>query len=96
MLPPLALHDIEHQAVDVIGHAGDHVARRLAQPLRPMAPHQLVIAADAAGRDDDRLRAQRERAGEPARACRAALRVARLEHVALHAVDGAAGPGQRR
>ena len=29
-----------------------------------MAPHQLVIAADAARRDDDRLRAQRERADQ--------------------------------
>ena len=62
------LDDVEHQPVDVIRHARDHVLRRLAQPLRPMAPHQLVIAADAARGDDDRLRAQRERAGEAARA----------------------------
>ena len=96
MLAAARLDDIEHQPVDVLRHAGDHVARRLAEPLRPMAPHQLVIAADAAGGDDDRLRAQRERADEPARACGAALGVARLQHVALHAVDGAAGLGQRR
>ena len=81
------LDDIEHQPVDVLRHAGDHVARRLAQPLRPIAPHQLVIAADAAGGDDDRLRAQRERAGKPARTCGAALGVARLQHIALHAID---------
>ena len=96
MLPPPALHDVEHQPVDVIRHARDHVPRRLAQSLRPVTPHQLVIAADAARRDDDRLRAERERAGEPARACDAALHVARLEHVAVHAVDRAAGFRQRR
>ena len=39
---------------------------------------------------------QCERTGEPARACRAALRIARLEDVAAHAVDRAAGFRQRR
>ena len=51
-------HDIDHQPVDVLRHAGDHVARRFAQPLRPVAPYQFVVSANAAGRDDDRLRAQ--------------------------------------
>ena len=88
--------DVEHQAVDVIRHARDHVPRRLAQALRPMAPHQLVIAADAARRDDDRLRAQRERSSEAPRARLPAFRIVGFEHVALHAVDRAGGPGERR
>ena len=88
--------DVEHQPVDVIRHARDHVLRRLAQSLRPMAPHQLVIAADAARGHDDRLRAQRERSREAPRARLPALRIVGFEQVALHAIDGAAGPGQRR
>ena len=75
--------DIEHQAVDMLGHARDHVARRLAEALRPIAAHQFMIAADAARRDDDRLRAQRERAGHAARAWPSAFRIARLQHLAL-------------
>ena len=67
------LGDADHAAVDMFGHAGDHAFRRLAQPLRPVLPDQVVIAADAAGGDDHRLRAQREIADHLARAssCRA-------------------------
>src|SRR5947209_160444 len=61
-----------------------------------MTPHQLVIAADAAGRDDNGLRVQRERADKPARACRPAFGVARLQHVPLHAVDNAAACAESR
>ena len=51
----------------MFGHAGDHVLRRLAEALRPVLPDQIVIAADAAGGDDHRLRAQREIADDFAR-----------------------------
>ena len=60
MRPPLAFHDFQHQPVDMIGHAGDHVARRLAHPLRPVPAHQFVVCPDAARSDDDRLRLQRK------------------------------------
>ena len=63
------LGDADHAAVDMFGHAGDHVFRRLAKPLRPVLPDQIVIAADAAGGDDHGLRAQREVADDLARSC---------------------------
>ena len=47
--------------------------RRRAEPLRPVLPHQVVIAADAAGGDDHRLRPQREVADHVARTAGAAL-----------------------
>ena len=71
------LGDADHPAIDMFGHAGDHVLRRLAEPLRPVLPHQIVIAADAAGGDDHRLGAQREVADDLARAALAALDRAR-------------------
>jgi hypothetical protein len=52
------LRDLEHPAVDVRGHPGQHPVRRRAEPRRPVLAHQVVVAADAAGGDDDRLRAQ--------------------------------------
>jgi hypothetical protein len=47
------------------GHAGDHGARRRAEPVdRPVPAHEFVIAADAAGADDDDRRRQFERADD--------------------------------
>ena len=57
-----------HAPVDVRGHAGDHVRRRPAEPLGPVAPHELVVAADAARRHDHGLGAQLERR-RPRRGC---------------------------
>ncbi len=42
--------------------------RRRAEPLRPVAAHELVVAADAAGGDDDGLRAA-ARTRRPRRGC---------------------------
>lgn len=56
--------DADHPSVDVLGHAGDHVDRRFAEALRPVLPHQVMIAADAAGGDDDGRRMQGEVAGD--------------------------------
>ena len=67
----------------------------VAEPLRPVLPHQIVIAADAAGGDDHRLRAQREIADDLARAALAALDARRLEDRAADAVDRAVGDRQR-
>ena len=61
------LGDLDHAPVDVGGHAGDHVLRRLAEPLGPVAAHELVVAADAAGGDDHGRRAQLERRRPPSR-----------------------------
>jgi hypothetical protein len=83
--------DVEHPAVDVGGHAGDHVPRRSAQPLRPVAADQVVVAADAAGRDDHRLRGQLEsRADLPAGGDTARGMVV-FQQSAAHAGDRIAG-----
>ena len=83
--------DADHAAVDMFGHAGDHVLRRFAKPLRPVLPDQVVIAADAAGSDDHGLRVKREVADDFARTALAALDGVRLEDRAADAVDGAVG-----
>ena len=89
-----AFRDPEHAAVDVVGHAGQHVPGRLAEALGPVGAHQLVVGADAAGGQHHRLRLEREVAHDLARALDAALDCARLEDVASHAVDGAAAAGE--
>ena len=58
------LGDPDHAAIDMFGHAGDHVARSVAEPLRPVLPHQFVIAADAARGHDHGLGAQGELADQ--------------------------------
>src|SRR6201992_3310788 len=83
------------RASAVVGHAEDHVLRRLAQPLRPVLPDQIVIAADPAGRHDDSLRPQTEIADDLARTALAALGVVGLEDRASDPVDGAMGDGER-
>ncbi len=87
--------DADHPAVDMFGHAGDHVLRRVAEPLRPVLPDQIVIAADAAGGDDHGLRPQAEIADHLARTALAALDIVGLEDRAADAVDGAVGDRQR-
>src|ERR1700744_1357603 len=82
--------DADHPAIDMFGHAGDHVPRRLAKPLRPVLPDQFVIAADAAGGDDHGLRMQGEVAGNFARTALAAPDIVRLEDRTADAGDGAA------
>ena len=57
--------------------------------------HQVVIAADAAGGDDHRLRAQRKIAGDFSRRTLAALDAVRFEDRAADAVDNAIGDGER-
>ena len=89
------LGDRQHAAVDMIGNAGDHPRRRAAKALRPILAHQLMIGADAAGRNDDGLRLERERADDLARTFAPALNVARRENIAAHAIDDRAGFGQR-
>jgi hypothetical protein len=44
--------DADHAAVDMFGHAGDHEFWRCAETARPVLPHQVMVAADAAGGDD--------------------------------------------
>ena len=54
---------------------------------RPVLPHQLVIGANAARRDDDRLRFELEGADDLARTLAAALDIAWLKDIAAGAVD---------
>src|ERR1041385_5087837 len=75
-------------------HAGDHFLRSLSKPLRPVLPDQVVIAADAAGGDDHRLRAKLEIAGDHTRAAFASRGAGRFENRTCDAVDGAAVKGQ--
>src|SRR5205807_4673294 len=77
------------------GHAGDHEFWRLAETVRPVLSHQIMIAADAAGGDDHGLRAQGKIAGDFSRAALAALDIIRLEDRATDAIDHAVGDRQR-
>ena len=89
------LRDLEHPPVDVVGDPGDHGLRRLAEPLRPVGPHQLVVGADAARGDEHDRRLERELAGDRPRARLPAARAARLEPLAAHAGHRAAAQRQR-
>jgi hypothetical protein len=80
------LGDLEHPAVDVRRHAGDHASRWVAEAGGPRPAHEVVVAADASRRDDDRLRAELEVPDLDAGARSAALDGRRLE-------DGPADPG---
>ncbi len=52
--------DREHPSVDVRGHARHHEPRWRPEAGRPRLPDQVVVAADAAARDDHGLRAELE------------------------------------
>jgi hypothetical protein len=39
--------DADHPAVDMLGHAGDHVFWCFPKTLWPVLPDQIVITADA-------------------------------------------------
>ncbi len=86
-----ALGDAEHPPVDVGGHPGDHPRRRPAEPLGPRPANEVVVAADAAARDDDGLGGDLEVADLGAAARPPALDVVVLEHGAAHPGDDAAG-----
>src|SRR5579864_3750312 len=79
----------------MLGHAGDHEFWRLAEPLRPVRPHQIMIAADAAGRHDHVLRLQRKLADDVARRALAALDAVGFENGAADAVHRAVGDRER-
>ena len=89
------LGDTDHPAVNMFGHAGDHVFRWIAETLRPVLADQIVIAADAAGGDDHGLSMQREVADDLARGAFSALDIVGLENRAADAIDGAVGDAQR-
>src|SRR6185437_12104793 len=89
------LGDPDHAAIDVFGHAGDHVAGSVAEPLRPVLPHQLVIAADAARGHDHGLGAQGELADSATRAAVAARDRIGREDRAFDLIHMAVGDGER-
>ncbi|MGY2939739.1 hypothetical protein ACVWZ6_009341 [Bradyrhizobium sp. GM6.1] len=89
------LGDADHAAVDMLGHAGDHEFRRRAESLRPVLPHQLVIAADAAGRHDHGLGLQRKLADNIARRTLAALDIVGGENGAADAIHRTIGDRER-
>jgi hypothetical protein len=78
----------------VRGDAGEQPLRRRAQAGGPVLPDQLVVAADAAGGDDDGLRRDLELAGRVAGAGLTAGDVAGLEDGAADAGDRAAADDQ--
>ena len=82
-----SLRDREHAAVDVLRNAREHLSGWGAETSRPGASHEVVIATDAARRDDDCIRADRELADDVARARLPTLGRAGLEDVTAHAVD---------
>src|SRR6478609_369600 len=67
----------EHRAVDVVRYTGNHVGRGGAPTRGPVAPDQLVIAADATRGDDHRLSTDCEVADDLSRTSRAPADVAR-------------------
>src|ERR1700730_1265689 len=77
--------DAEHAAVDMRGHAAQQVLRWFAETRGPIPAHQFVIAADAAGRHDDGLRAVFELARDLARTWLAALDRIIGQHSTAHA-----------
>ena len=81
------LGDGQHPPVHMVRHALHHELGRLAQPLGPVLPHQLVVAADAAGGDDDRAGPQRELTDDRTRALHSPGHIAGLEDRPAHAVD---------
>src|SRR6185369_8964048 len=80
---------------DMLGHAGNHVFRRISQALRPVLPDHIVIATNAAGGDDHGLGTQLEAARDLARTALSPLNVVRLEDRARDAIDGAVCDAQR-
>ena len=89
------LRDLDHAAVDVGGHAGEHPGRRLAEALGPAAAHELLVAADPARADDHRAGAELELADHVPRARAAAVALVGREDRSRHAVDRPVGRGQR-
>ena len=84
------LGDAEHPPVDVRGNARQQGRRRRAQRCRPLGAHEVVVAADAAARDDDGRGAQLEVADDLAGARRAASAPRRRQHGSAHADHGPA------
>jgi hypothetical protein len=85
----------DHAAIDMFGHAGDHIFWRVAKPLRPVLPDQIVIAADAAGGDDHGLGVQCEVADDAARTALAARHMIRFEDRTADAIDSAVADRKR-
>src|SRR4029077_2544325 len=79
----------------MFGHAGNHVAWCLPEPLRPVLTYQIVVAADSAGRDDRGLCMQREVTDDLARTAFSPLDDIRLEDRPADAIDGAVVAQQR-
>ncbi len=86
--------DVQHQAVDVRGDAGEHPGGRGAEPFGPGGADLLVVAADAAGGDDHGLGAEFEVPGDLAGAGLAARHGGRREDLAGDGVDRTAARGQ--
>ena len=92
-VPPAASVIAEHAAVDVIA-ARRRSSASGAGPsrCRPVLAHQLVVAADAARGDDDRLRPELEGADDRrANSCWPRSTLLGVKHFAAHAVDRGAG-----
>ena len=85
------LGDRQHPAVDVGRHAGEQVVRRRAEAVGPVGPHEVVVPADAARRDDDRLAAVLEVPGDVAVARDPAGRGVGSEQGSAHPRDHTAG-----
>jgi hypothetical protein len=86
--------DAEHGPVDMGRHARQHVLRRLAKALRPVATDELVITANSAGGDDHALSLEPEAAGHAARTRLTAPDRTLLQYLAFDSVDDAAAPRQ--
>ena len=61
-----SLGDAEHAAVDMRGHADEHMRWRCTEARRPRLPNQRQVAADAARGDDGRAGAEGEIADDVA------------------------------
>jgi hypothetical protein len=88
------LGDAEHASVHVLRDAGDHVLGGSAEALRPVGADQIVVAADAARRDDDRLSGHRELPDRRPGGRRGPRSVRRLQHLAADPGHDPVGHGE--
>ena len=85
---------LEHPAIGAGRDAGDHLTWRRSQPLRPVAPYQLEVAADATARHQYGRPARFEAPDHLARALLAALHQRACQHGPVHADHAAVLNGQ--
>ncbi len=82
----------DHQTVDMVRTPATCFSEAGRGALRPGLAHHVMIAANAAGRDDDTFAAETETAGDNSVTIAGRARHSLLKHVTGHAGNNTAGP----